>query len=421
MAKDITGITVCYNTKDLMERTYDSIRRFHPDMPIIIIDGSDPRDPCASYVKNLASDKTKTISLGYNIGHGRGMCMGIDQAKTKYGLIFDSDIKMLKSPIKKISGMMEDDTFGVGYIAKVAYDGVRYGLKPQHKGRDYVLYLHPHFQLINICNYKKFHPYIASGAPCLKTMIDIKEKGLSEKILKDFPQLGLFVKHYHRGTRNMRKLVKHYPVETSDTRRPDKAPKTVRRGEGQMKTIAFITRVHPQRAGMLRICTKSVKLLTDNDYIHILHRDDKTKYGYGKLQANQSFTKISPINARYVMVLDDDDMLIDPDFVKVLRENTINNPEIVFFKGIIVSKGIYPRNEIWGRAPIPARIASFCYAVRLDIWSAHIHKFGKRKSGGDFDFIFSCYNDTKNHLWLNRFVAKTQKRPGGGLGEREHR
>jgi len=115
-----------------------------------------------------------------------------------------------------------------------------------------------------------------------------------------------------------------------------------------MKTIAFITRVHPKRPGMLEVCIDSVKAQTSDDYIHILHKDDKTKNGYGMFLANQSLAKVSSINARYVMALDDDDMLIDPNFVKTFKE-IVNkdNPEIVFFKGNIIDRGIY-QNRILG-------------------------------------------------------------------------
>jgi len=188
----------------------------------------------------------------------------------------------------------------------------------------------------------------------------------------------------------------------------------------QIKTVAFVTRVHPRRSKMLKICVDSVKLQTVDDYIHILHKHDETECGYGKLLANQSFAKLSPINARYVMVLDDDDMLVDPDFVKVLREVVTSNPEIVFFRGTIVGQGIYPRPHIWGKAPILGGIASFCFAVRLDVWKNNIHEFGKKRTGGDFCFIAACYKNTKNHIWLGRMVAGTQKRPGGGKGEDEH-
>lgn len=204
MVKDVTGITVCYNTKDPMKRAYESIRKFYPNMPIIIINGSDANDPCTHYVKSLISDLTTVISLGRNISHGRGMHMGISQAKTKYALIFDSDIEMLKSPISQMLMMMEDDTFGVGLIAKTGFDGYDYGKKPQHKKTGYMLYLHPYFQLINISNYKNFHRYVHHGAPCYLTMLDIYKKGLSEKILKEFFGLNDFIRHRFRGTRRER-------------------------------------------------------------------------------------------------------------------------------------------------------------------------------------------------------------------------
>ena len=79
----------------------------------------------------------------------------------------------------------------------------------------------------------------------------------------------------------------------------------------RMKAIAFITRVHPRRNRMLKLCIQSIKAQINDDYIHILNRDDKSIKGYGTYLANKSFAKIKPIDAKYVMVLDDDDMLIE--------------------------------------------------------------------------------------------------------------
>jgi len=185
-----------------------------------------------------------------------------------------------------------------------------------------------------------------------------------------------------------------------------------------MKTIAFVTRVHPKRPGMLKICIDSVKAQTVGDYVHILHRDDKTEFGYGRPRADQSLIRVSSINARYVMILDDDDMLIDPNFVKAFRE-VVNksNLEIVFFKGYINAGGTLPKGKYWGQAPRRRHIASFCFAIRLDIWKKYIHEF----KYGDWKFISVCYENTKKHFWLDRMVAKTQKRPGDGLGECEHK
>lgn len=217
-AKNVTGITVCCNTKNLTKRACESVRRFHPEMPIIIIDGSDPRNPCAFYVKSLSSKITTVVSLGYNIGHGKGLCMGIERAKTQYALIFDSDIEMLKSPVNRMLEMMEEDTFGVGYIEKTGLDGFEYGSQKHHKNQAWVSYLHPYFQLIDIVNYRKFHPYVHHGAPCFLTMRDIYDRGLSNIIIKEFPGLGhssgkgwnwegrprKYIRHDTRGTRDER-------------------------------------------------------------------------------------------------------------------------------------------------------------------------------------------------------------------------
>ena len=208
----ITGITVCQNTRELVERSYNSIRKFHPEIPIIIIDGSNVNDPCAAYVRGLASDVTIVVSLGYNIGHGRGMCMGIEKAKTPYALMFDSDIEMLKPCLPEMLAMMEEDTFGVGDIdEKSNLNPYVYGTHSPAEG--FVRYLHPYFQLMNIENYKKYYPYVHHGGPCCWTMLDIHNQGLSGKILKQFPAMKEFVKHDFMGTRKTRMAKKLPEIE----------------------------------------------------------------------------------------------------------------------------------------------------------------------------------------------------------------
>jgi len=187
-----------------------------------------------------------------------------------------------------------------------------------------------------------------------------------------------------------------------------------------MKTIAFVTRIHPKRPNMLKKCKESVKMQTSDDYIHILHRDDKTNQGYGKHAANKSLIKIKEIPAKYVMVLDDDDMLIDSHFVEDFKRVIKGNPEMVFFKGIVHRFGILPEDQFWKRPPIFGRIGSFCFAIRTDIWIKYIGAFGKRMSGGDFVFLNTCYQNTNKHVWWDRIVAKTQKLDGPGSAKGEH-
>jgi len=220
----ITGITVCSNTEGLIRRAYESVRKFHPEMMIIIVDGSDTNDPCRAYVESLASPYTTLIIAGYNIGHGRGMDLAIRQVKTKYALIFDSDIEMLKSPVDQMLAMMEPDTYGVGYTEPTGEDGFEYGAHPHHKNETVTRYLHPYFMLLHVSEYYKFPPYVHHGAPCVHAMTAIKRAGLSDKILKEFPGLGHsssagwnwtgtpkeWIRHDTRGTRDVR-VKKHLP------------------------------------------------------------------------------------------------------------------------------------------------------------------------------------------------------------------
>ena len=187
-----------------------------------------------------------------------------------------------------------------------------------------------------------------------------------------------------------------------------------------LKTIAIITRVHPQRPNMRRKCIESVKNQTSDDWVHILLQDDRSARGYGKHAANRSFAKLKEIPAKYVMVLDDDDMLMEDNFVADFKGVIQHAPEIVFFKGIVHKLGILPRPGYWKKPPKYGQIASFCFAVRRDIWFKNIKEFGKRELGGDFCFISACFKNTTSHAWWGRVIAKTQKGPGRSKGEKEH-
>lgn len=204
----VTGITVCYDTRVLMQKAYESVRRFYPDMPIIIIDCSETKNSCYAYVQSLASELTTVIHPGKNIGHGPGMNMGINYCRTRYALMFDTDAELLEPCVGDMLAMMEEDTFGVGYVIPTALGGFgttySYPPEPTPKDGNWMPYLHPYFQLIDTQNYKKYAPYKHSGAPCTPTMRDIYNKGLGWKIIKQFKDMTngtpKYVKHDGGGT-----------------------------------------------------------------------------------------------------------------------------------------------------------------------------------------------------------------------------
>lgn len=209
-------MVVSHNTTSLLRNAYESVRKWYPEMLIIIVDGSDFNDPCRQYVESLSSPYTMLILCQTNIGHGRGMDLAIRQIKTKFALLFDSDIVMLKSPVEQMLSMMEEDTYGVGYLEKTGYDGYEYGAHPHHKNESFMMMLHPYFQLLQVSEYFKFHPYIHHGAPCYLAALDIHNKGLTGKIIKEFPGLGHSSGKGWCWTGEPREYIQH---DTAGTRR----------------------------------------------------------------------------------------------------------------------------------------------------------------------------------------------------------
>ena len=181
---------VCWNTEDLVNRSYFSVRQFHPTMPLIIVDGSSPNMPCYHYLNGLRDGNLTIVHWGSNIGHGRGLAKGFEMVKTPFALTIDSDIVMLKSPVQDMLEMMEDDTYGVGWSYPTDITGHEYGDRPEFVDRGSMRYLHPYFCLIQIKEYKKYSPFIHHGAPAVQTMLDIHRRGLSDKVIKEFPGLG---------------------------------------------------------------------------------------------------------------------------------------------------------------------------------------------------------------------------------------
>jgi glycosyltransferase involved in cell wall biosynthesis len=177
----ITAIVVTYNTKKIFQSAYESFRKFHPFMLLIIVDGSSADDPCYKYIDSLPKEYNQVHHLS-NIGHGRGMHYGLRQCRTLYALIFDSDIIMLKSPVQKMLELMTSDVYGIGWIYNIGRDGYDFGT-PGFNHKDAIPYLHPYFMLINGYQYFKFHRFVHHGAPCYKAMVDLYDKKQSWRLL----------------------------------------------------------------------------------------------------------------------------------------------------------------------------------------------------------------------------------------------
>ena len=182
-----------------------------------------------------------------------------------------------------------------------------------------------------------------------------------------------------------------------------------------MKTICFVTRCHPKRPNMRKICIESIERQSCKDYEHLLFHDDTTEDGYGRVTADMAIRNAKPSNGEYVMVLDDDDALLDNDFVADFKKLvTETKPDIVIFKGLIGKLGVMPSGNGWKSPPRPGCIGSFCFAVSKAFWDKYIESWGNYL--GDYEFIAECYRNALKVEWMDRLVAATQ-RISDGMGE----
>ena len=186
-----TGVVVSYDKKELLERSYNSVKKFYPDLDIIIVDGSPKESECRKFIDNLDAQK---VFVDFNISHGRGLHLGITISPTDLVLCFDNDIEVLKPPIEEMLKLMDKKTWGVGGLVELpqATWGIDVG-----KWGD-ITYMHPNFHIINRHVYRKYLPYVHSAGPGQVTFLDIASKR-DQGVLKDFP-VHEYVKHYQGAT-----------------------------------------------------------------------------------------------------------------------------------------------------------------------------------------------------------------------------
>lgn len=195
---DITVVIVTYNTKELLQRAYESVRKFYPEMSIIIVDGSDKNNNCYDYAVSLQGGFTTILQTPNNVGHGRGMEWGIKLAKTKYVLLMDSDVEIQRPCLPNMWTRLENEptAFGCGLVVHVDENGTNVDSDTP----DAIPYLHPHFALISRDNYAKVPGFVHHGAPCLRTMqhlITFKKQKLIDY------QVSNYIIHEGRGTRSL--------------------------------------------------------------------------------------------------------------------------------------------------------------------------------------------------------------------------
>ena len=169
--------------------------------------------------------------------------------------------------------------------------------------------------------------------------------------------------------------------------------------------LTVVTRCY-KRPEALKLNIQSLKQQTEPDYEQIFIVD---KVGHGLAAADQALNKYREYNlGQYVMVLDDDDYVIDPNFIFTLKETaTEHDPDVIIWRGFFnhLQKVLPPKNNNWGKRVVKCKIGSFNYAIKNELYNKYVYICASGKTG-DFDFINSILRTNPSTYWLDNIMVQ---------------
>jgi len=181
----VTAVICERDTHDVTRLTIESLLRFYPDLPIVIVDGGST-DETLPYLRVQAFKypNIKIWERGGRNGHGDMLHEAImDHVSTRYVLLLDSDVivrrggwieQMVEIMNKgKVTGM---PIYGLGSLMLVSDEDDACG--PPKGGSDTLKYIHPSCSIIDRSTYLTLPPFIEHGAPLVYNMREAQRRGL---------------------------------------------------------------------------------------------------------------------------------------------------------------------------------------------------------------------------------------------------
>lgn len=183
--------------------------------------------------------------------------------------------------------------------------------------------------------------------------------------------------------------------------------------------LSIVTRCYRRPVG-LRRCKLSLALQTSQNFEHVLLVDD---VGIGFRAADVRLATDAPalINGDYVYILDDDNLLIDNQFVAriewIAREYDL---DVIMVKSDHGRAGILPSPEVWRRRPIATQVDTLNAVVRAEVWKRHVGVFATcQDDARDTAFLTELFNHGYSIRWLDKVVAMSGPLAGRGYGRIE--
>jgi len=184
--------------------------------------------------------------------------------------------------------------------------------------------------------------------------------------------------------------------------------------------LTVVTRHMPARWQLLERNTASLHAQSDPDYSQVTLVDE---LGSGFERANELLAMAAPmVTGRYVLILDDDDVMEAADGIAALKAAVVDNigahpgtygPPAIIFRGRHADLGVLPVRS-WQARPQVGDIGSFDFILRADVYREFARARGASAYAQDHALIEAVYDrHAPEIVWLDKVICAADRRRMG--------
>jgi GT2 family glycosyltransferase len=186
---------VHYRTPELIQHAVEAFRRFHPGVPLLLIDnGSTPESARLLHELVERHGPGEVLLNSTNLHHGPAMDQAVRHLEAPLILLLDSDaIVVREGLLDRFHDVFEADPRAYAAGKMIWMDSRGFDLPRPAGGHPYI---RPICMMLRRDLYRALPPFERHGAPCLRNMIAAVAQGYH---LVDVPVLDYII-HEGRGT-----------------------------------------------------------------------------------------------------------------------------------------------------------------------------------------------------------------------------